>query len=170
MYNVLRTVKTYDWIIATADSKSSSRTCEKTKIDRRVDEEEIFGPVCLKRVKRRCPAIILAANRTANVPGRIRFLMVSIITMNGMSKVGVPWGTKWANIFWVCLIHPKIIRVIQIGRERERVIVKWLVLVKIYGKSPKELLNTIKEKSEIKNKVAPRWLGVRRALSSLWRA
>jgi hypothetical protein len=30
---------------------------------------------------------------TANVPGRIRLMVVSIITINVISVVGVPWGT-----------------------------------------------------------------------------
>ena len=46
------------------------------------------------KVNRRCPAIILAERRTAKVPGRIIFLMVSIITMKGIKTEGVPWGTK----------------------------------------------------------------------------
>jgi hypothetical protein len=58
------------------------------------------------KVINKCPAIILAANRTAKVPGRIIFLMVSIKTMKGINTKGVPWGTKWANICIVLLIHP----------------------------------------------------------------
>jgi hypothetical protein len=41
------------------------------------------------------------------------------------------------------------------GRAKESVIVIWLVLVKIYGNSPKKLLNKIKEKREINIKVVP---------------
>ena len=35
---------------------------------------------------------------TASVPGRIRLLIVSMVTMNGISTVGVPWGTKCSNM------------------------------------------------------------------------
>ena len=59
-----------------------------------------------KRVINKCPAIILAVSRTANVPGRITFLIVSIHTIKGIKIAGVPWGTKWANICWVWLIQP----------------------------------------------------------------
>ena len=52
------------------------------------------GPVFPNKVKRRCPAIILAASRTARVPGRIIFLTVSIRTINGIRAPGVPNGTK----------------------------------------------------------------------------
>ena len=51
-----------------------------------------------RRVRRRCPAIILAASRTARVPGRMTFLTVSIMTINGIRALWVPLGTKCANI------------------------------------------------------------------------
>ena len=56
------------------------------------------GPVFPRRVSRRWPAIMFAANRTAKVPGRIIFLTVSISTIKGISGPGVPAGIKWANI------------------------------------------------------------------------
>ena len=56
------------------------------------------GPVLPRRVSRRCPAIIFAASRTAKVPGRITFLMVSIKTIRGIKGPGVPAGTRWANM------------------------------------------------------------------------
>ena len=48
------------------------------------------GPVFPKRVNNKCPAIIFAANRTAKVPGRIKFLIVSIHTIKGIRIGGVP--------------------------------------------------------------------------------
>ena len=48
------------------------------------------GPVFPNKVSNKCPAIIFAANRTASVPGRIKFLIVSINTINGMRTTGVP--------------------------------------------------------------------------------
>lgn len=56
------------------------------------------GPWFPKSTRRRWPAIILAAKRTANVPGRITLLTVSIRTMKGIRIPGVPKGTKWASI------------------------------------------------------------------------
>lgn len=116
-------------MIATADSKIRRRIW--AIIRRARIEVEREGPVLPRRVNKRCPAIILAASRTANVPGRITFLIVSINTINGIKAAGVPWGTKWANICWVWLIHPKSINAIQSGKARLNVIIKWLVLVKI---------------------------------------
>ena len=50
----------------------------------------IDGPLLPNKVSRRCPAIMLAVRRTASVPGRIKFLIVSIITINGINMDGVP--------------------------------------------------------------------------------
>lgn len=43
---------------------------------------------------------MLAANRTANVIGRIKILIVSIKTMKGVNGIGVPVGTKCASILF----------------------------------------------------------------------
>lgn len=151
-------------MIATADSKTSSKIwAEIKKVNKEVDKE---GPVFPNKVSRRCPAIILAASRTARVPGRITFLIVSINTMKGIRADGVPWGTKWANICWVWLIHPNSIKAIQRGRERDRVIVKWLELVKMYGRSPKKLLNTISLKSDTNIIVTLEFLAPKSVLNS----
>ena len=53
----------------------------------------IDGPLFPSKVNSKCPAVMLAVRRTANVQGRIRLLIVSIITINGINMVGVPWGT-----------------------------------------------------------------------------
>jgi hypothetical protein len=56
-------------------------------------------------VNNRWPVIILAVKCTANVPGRIKLLIVSMITINGNSIVGVPCGTGCSNMWLVFLIH-----------------------------------------------------------------
>lgn len=130
---------------------------------------DIEGPVFPKRVNNRCPAIILAVNRTAKVPGRIIFLIVSIHTINGIKTAGVPWGTKWANICWVLLIHPNSIKLNHKGKASVSVKVKWLVLVKIYGNNPMKLLNKIIENKETNKKVEPLApIGPKSVLNSLW--
>lgn len=50
----------------------------------------IDGPLFPSKVNSKCPAIIFAVKRTARVPGRIKLLIVSIITINGINIVGVP--------------------------------------------------------------------------------
>jgi len=93
---------------------------------------------------------MLAANRIANVPGRIILLIVSIITITGINILGVPLGTKWdINLLnWLITdhnIHPN-----QIGKAKNNVNTKWLDLVKIYGNNPIKLENKIKKKIVIK--------------------
>jgi hypothetical protein len=75
-------------MIATADSNIKRRIC--VKISKLIINIDNIGPVFPKRVINKCPAIIFAANRIANVPGRIIFLIVSIHTMNGINTGGVP--------------------------------------------------------------------------------
>lgn len=69
-------------------------------------KKDMLFLVLLNNVNNKCPAIILAVNRTAKVPGRIIFLIVSINTIKGIKILGVPWGIIWINICWVLLIHP----------------------------------------------------------------
>jgi len=107
-------------------------------------------PNLLNKVNNKWPAIILAVNRIVKVMGRIIFLMDSIKIINGINTLGVPWGTKWVNIWLVSFIHPKIIILSQRGRVKDRLIDKCLVLVKINGNNPIKLLikiNINKEKN-----------------------
>lgn len=100
-------------------------------INKLIINKFIEGPVFPNKVRSKCPAIMLAVRRTAKVPGRIIFLIVSIQTIKGSNALGAPWGTKWANIWVVLLIHPNNINDIHSGSERLKVIVKCLDLVKI---------------------------------------
>lgn len=89
------------------------------------------GPWFPNNVRRRWPAIMFAARRIAKVPGRITLLTVSIHTIKDIKATGVPWGTKWANIWFVWLIHPYNIKESHKGKAKAKVITIWLVLVKI---------------------------------------
>ena len=108
----------------------------------------VIGAAELSRTIRRCPAIILAASRTARVPGRIRFLMVSIITINGIRADGVPCGIKCASKLEVLFSQPNMIAASQAGRAKDKVKQGWLEAVKMYGSSPSVLLNIITTKKE----------------------
>ena len=99
----------------------------------------IDGPLFPNSVNIKCPAIIFAIKRTASVPGRIRLLIVSIITINGINMVGVSWGTRCSNMWLVFLIHPNNINLTHKGKARVSVRILCLVLVKIYGNNPKKL-------------------------------
>lgn len=83
------------------------------------------------KVTRRWPAIIFADKRIANVPGRIIFLIVSIITRKGKRILGAPWGTKWANIWIEFLYQPNNIKVNHKDKLNVKVKFICLVLVKI---------------------------------------
>jgi len=91
-------------------------------------EEEVWLP---RSVNRRWPAIILAERRTVRVPGRITLLMVSIKTINGISKLGVLKGTKWANIWFMLLIQPNIMKANHKGAAKDKAKTRCLELVKI---------------------------------------
>jgi hypothetical protein len=82
---------------------------------------------------------MLAVRRTASVPGWIKFLIVSIITINGINIDGVPWGTRCSNMCLVFLIHPNNINLIHKVRARVNVRVRCLVLVKMCGNNPRKL-------------------------------
>jgi len=113
---------------------------------------------------------MFAASRTARVPGRIRLLIDSMITINGISAPGVLWGTKWANICLVWLIQPNSIKDNHKGAARVKVAIKWLVLVKIYGNKPKKLLITTIRNRERNLRVLPlNEEGPRSVLNSEWR-
>jgi hypothetical protein len=46
----------------------------------------------------------------------VRLLIVSMITVNGINMVGVPWGTKCSNMWLVFLIHPNNVNlIIEVG-------------------------------------------------------
>jgi len=89
---------------ATALSKVRSRICVISSLNRiRFEAMAVWLP---KRVISRCPATILAISRTDSVIGRIILLIDSINTIKGINKEGVLWGTIWANMWLVLLIHP----------------------------------------------------------------
>lgn len=102
--------------------------------------------------------------------GRIKFLTVSIKTINGISAAGVPLGTVCANMCVVLVIQPNIIKDSHSGKARVNVIVKWLDEVKIYGNNPMVLLITIKKRRANNKIVDPlkEW-GPIKILNSLWR-
>lgn len=96
---------------------------------------------------------MFAVNRIVRVIGRIIHLIDSIKIINGINTLGVPWGTKWVNIWEVRFNHPNNIILNHKGSVNDRLIDKCLVLVKIYGNNPKKLFNIINMKIEINIKL-----------------
>lgn len=91
----------------------------------------------------------------ARVAGRIKFLVVSIKTITGIRTGGVPWGIKWASMDLGLFNQPYSIKPIQIGSDRAKVLVMWLVAVKVYGDSPHKLLIIIRVKIETATGINP---------------
>lgn len=147
MYKALKIVNTYVWIIDTLNSRINNKIwiiiiIIVIKIGLIAD--------CLNRVNNKWPAIILAVKRIASVHGRIKFLIVSINTINGIRKEGVPWGIIWLNIWFILLNHRNINNENHIGNDIDIAKIKCLELVKIYGNNPIKLLIKINKNIEIK--------------------
>lgn len=138
-------------MIATAVSRVNSKICLIKRIGN--NKEFNFGPIFPSKVRSKCPAIILAVSRIVNVRGRIIFLIDSIQIINGINIIGVPWGTRWINIFFVLLIHPNNINLSQIGKAIVKFKTKCLVPVKIYGNNLIKLLIIIKINNLMKIKI-----------------
>jgi len=86
---------------------------------------------------------------TASVPGRIRFLIFLMITMNGINIAGVFWGTRCSNMWFLFLIHPNNRNLTHNGRAKVSVSVKCLVLVKMCGNNRRKLFVKIIRNSEV---------------------
>ena len=98
-----------------------------------------LGPCPPSNTSNKWPATIFAARRTARVPGRIIDLILSIMTITGIKAAGVPMGTRWAIFLLNCFTNLIIILPSHSGKERAKVILRWLEAVNTYGKSPKKL-------------------------------
>ena len=128
IYNELKVIKTYDWIRATAVSKTNN-AIKGIKIVSKIDALEP-GSLEVTKVISKCPATIFAASRTDSVIGRIIFLTISINTIKGINTIGVPRGTKWAKKDLISKIIELPITAIHIGSAILKVKVKWAEEVK----------------------------------------
>jgi len=121
---VIKTVKTYLWIKATAVSKIINII--KTK-ENKLKIIILF----LQRAIKICPAVIFAASRTERVIGRIIWLTVSIITINWDKARGVLKGTKCLKKWFIFLWNLKTIKHNQKGKANLNVNIIWAVIVKV---------------------------------------
>lgn len=129
---------------ATAHSSVARRTI--ATISPLITIPDAAGPCPPRRVRRRCPATMLAASRTAKATGRTNSLMVSIRTIRGISAPGVPSGTRWAMLWLNCITRLYITAPNHRGRARDRVNLGCLDGVKTYGNSPIKFIKMIKKK------------------------
>ena len=96
------------------------------------------------------PAVILAASRTERVIGRIKFLTISISTINGIKALGVPVGTKCAKVAFKSFKQELKTMAVQTIRLKVSVNDICLEAVKTYGSSPNWLTETKKINNVIK--------------------
>jgi hypothetical protein len=132
---------------ATADSRMVR--IKGTLILKRAPNVDSLNKEFPKRDIKRCPAIRLAVSRTHNVIGRIIFLVSSIKTINLIRAIGVPWGTRWLNIWFVFFSQPNKIIASQNTKERGRVTARWEVKEKSWGYKAAKFINRIEKKMVI---------------------
>ena len=65
----------------------------------------IDGSLFQNSVNTKCPAVMFAVKRTASVAGRIRLLIVSIITMNGIRYPECNTHAPYCHLWLVRLYH-----------------------------------------------------------------
>lgn len=150
---------------ATADSKTIRRYSGPQITGNKI--HDLLTTWLPRRVNKRWPAIIFAANRTESVIGRITFLTISITTINGIRTGGVPLGTRWAKKFVILFIILYKINLTHKGKAKESVIAKCLVAVKVKDKRPTVLFTRINEKI-LTNKIILIFLFLRRIANSLF--
>ena len=90
----------------------------------------------IRRETKRCPAIILAANRIARVSGRISLLIVSIITIKGIKITGVLLGIKCTSVLDVLFNQEYINVANHRGSDIIRVLDMCEKLVNVKGSNP----------------------------------
>ena len=108
----------------------------------------------------RCPAVILAVNRTARAIGWINRLIVSIIISIGISEIGVPCGRKWAKELFNLWRNPNRTAPAHSGIAILRFIDSWVVGVNVCGRRPRRLVEPMNIMRETIIRVQVRPFGV----------
>lgn len=130
MYKVLKIENTYDWMMDTLNSKIN-RIIWIEIINEVITNKEFEEALCLNRVNKIWPAIILAVNRIVKVKGRIIFLIDSINTIKGINIFGVLCGIIWENMWFILFFQPHIINLNHRGKAIDKAKIICLDLVKI---------------------------------------
>jgi hypothetical protein len=65
---------------------------------------------------------------------------------NGFSQSGAPSGSKWANEAFGAFTNVDIMKDIHIGSPKDRVKIRWLDNLNVYGIKPNKLIRIIEEK------------------------
>lgn len=145
-YKVVKIENTYAWIMATAVSSVIRRNCVDKVMRNRL--MGLPGMRFLRRVNKRCPAIMLAASRTERVMGRMILLVISIMIIKGIRGVGVPNGTRWARKLVILFQRENRMKPSQKGRAKDKEMVRCLVEVKENANNPRMLLKKIRKNND----------------------
>lgn len=94
----------------------------------------------------KCPATILAVNRTDKVIGRMIFLTISMTNIKLIKGRGVPMGIVWINMCFVINLQANIMINNHIENANENEILICAVGVKIKGNSAKKFIMKINKK------------------------
>lgn len=78
-------------------------------------------------------------------------LIISIITINGISATGVPRGTRWAKALLGIIYELKIICPSQRGRANLTLTLKCLDGVKVKGERPIKFISAINQNKDTGN-------------------
>lgn len=92
---------------------------------------------------------MLAIRRTANVKGRIIFLIVSMITIKDIKARGVPEGVKWAKKELGLFLRANTTLSLHIKMERFRFKDIWDVVERMKGNREKKFNKNTKQNSKI---------------------
>jgi len=144
VYILTRVKNTYAWIIETPISRRF--------INRIVTTLATFSLIDMirdtKMERRRCPAVMLAISRTERVTGRIKILIVSIRTMNGIKIGGVPCGSIDLNDDIGDLIQLNIKGIAHSDNPRGRITEMCELTGKISGSRELKLFVRIRKKMD----------------------
>jgi len=102
----------------------------------------------------KCPATMLAVNRTDNVMGRMMLLTISMINIKLIKGKGVPMGIVWIIMCFVIKFQAKIMINNHIENANENEILMWAVGVKIKGNKAMKFKIKINKKIVLIKKIA----------------
>jgi len=103
----------------------------------------------------RCPATMLAVNRTDKVMGRMMLLTISMANMKLIRGNGVPMGIVWISMCFVMKFQAKIMIRNHIDIAKENEMVMWAVGVKIKGNRAIKFKMKMNEKTALMKFIIP---------------
>ena len=136
-------VNTYAWIKATPNSKPINKTKINKgtiwKIAKKSSNNNIVQEKLTITFNNVCPAIKFANSRTPKLIGLKIYDKSSIGTSNNAKPNEVFEGINKDSIWNLCFWIQIMLMPINIEKDSVKVIIRWLVVVKLYGIKPIKL-------------------------------